>query len=108
MLAKMKSDREKIQAETGTIRAKTKAMRDKRMETNRESDQEELKGTMNATQERMDANTKDMNTKMDANHAKADGKQEEMLARIQENTQATREVIKSSQAEMRSTLYILL
>jgi hypothetical protein len=32
-LAKMKADREKIQAETATIRAETKAMRDKRMET---------------------------------------------------------------------------
>jgi hypothetical protein len=74
MLAEMKADREKIQAETEVIRAETEAIRaeteairDKRMEANRESDQEELKGMTNVTQERIDANTKEMNAKIDAN-----------------------------------------
>jgi hypothetical protein len=61
------------------IDAETKTMRNKRMEANRESDQEELKGMM-----------EEMNTKVG-------GKQEEMLARMRED-------IKYGQAEMRSTL----
>jgi hypothetical protein len=39
----------------------------------------------------------EMDTKMDANQAKADGKQEEMVARMWQE-------IKSGQAEMRSSL----
>jgi hypothetical protein len=67
ILAEMKADREKLQAETEAIREKTKAMRDKRIEADREIYQEELKGMMNATEEIIDTNTKEMNAKMDAN-----------------------------------------
>jgi hypothetical protein len=47
-----------ISAETEAIQAKTKAMRDKRMEANRESDREGPKGMM-----------AEMNAKMDINQA---------------------------------------
>jgi hypothetical protein len=40
MMAKMAAETEAIWAETKAIQAKTKAMWDKRMEANRESDQE--------------------------------------------------------------------
>jgi uncharacterized protein YlxW (UPF0749 family) len=56
---------------------------------------------------RMDANTKEMNAKVDANQAKAT-KQEEMLAEIRTGMDTDlnemREEIKSNQAEMRSTI----
>jgi uncharacterized protein YhaN len=56
---------------------------------------------------RIFANTKEMNTKMDANQAKAT-KQEEMLAEISARMNADlkdlKEDIKSSQAEMRSAI----
>jgi nitrate/nitrite-specific signal transduction histidine kinase len=54
------------------------------MEADRKRDQEDLKGIM-----------AEINAKMDANQAKADGKQEEVVARMRED-------IKYSQAEMRS------
>jgi hypothetical protein len=46
----------KIDAETKVILAKTKAMRDMRMETNRESDLEEPKRVMTEMNAKMDAN----------------------------------------------------
>jgi hypothetical protein len=79
MDAKHKETMPKIDAETGAIQGKTKAIRDKRMKANRESNQEELKGIMEGM------------------NAKTDGKQEEILARV-------REEFKSGQAEMISTL----
>jgi hypothetical protein len=102
--AKHKGMMTKIDAETEVIRARTQAMLDKGIEANRESNQEELKGMMNATQERLNVNAKEMNSKMDANQAKADDKEEEILARMQENIQVMREVIESGQAEMRPIL----
>jgi hypothetical protein len=58
---------------------------------------------------RLDANTKEMNAKMDTNQAKAT-KQEEMLAeisaRMDTNLNEMREEIKSGQAEMRSTICV--
>jgi hypothetical protein len=79
MDTKHKETMANIDAEMEAIRAETKAMRDKGMKTNRESDQEELKGII-----------EEMN-------AKAGGKQEEMLVRM-------REEIKSGQAEMKSII----
>jgi hypothetical protein len=57
-----------------------------KMETNRERDRDDLTGMM-----------AEINAKMDTNHAKADGKQEEMLVRMRED-------IKSGQAEIRYTI----
>jgi hypothetical protein len=79
-----------------TDRKADQAMLEARFETNRGKDREDLKGIM----EEMDA-------KMDTNQAKAT-KQEEILveisARMDTNRNEMREGIKSSQAEMRSTV----
>jgi hypothetical protein len=59
--------------------------------------QEKTEANAKVNQEDWLARMKEMDAKMDANQVKADGKLEEMLARI-------REEIKSGQAEMTSTL----
>jgi NurA-like 5'-3' nuclease len=72
----------------------------KKAETKRESDPEQMMAGMNA-------NTKEMKAKMDANQVKAT-KQEEMLAeiraRMDTNLKEMKEDITSGQAEMRSTI----
>jgi hypothetical protein len=75
----MKVDRKADQAEMKADRKADQARLEARIETNMEKDRKDVKGIM-----------KELN-------AKADGKQEEMLARMRED-------IKSSQAEMRSTV----
>jgi hypothetical protein len=50
------------------LKANTKAIQE-RMEADRKRDREELNGMMNATQERMDANLKDLKEGIKSGHA---------------------------------------
>jgi esterase/lipase len=82
MEAKMNANNEKAEASISVSMKSNQdlvARLEARIEIDREKDQEDLKGMMEET------------------NAKADGKQEEMLAKMREN-------IKSSQAEIRSTV----